>query len=266
MLPQLSWQQQRAVNSCVVGSSPTGSAKGFQQEFLYVKQKRAEVLVKYLLVNIRLDTLNLDFLLREYAKKGQFKGGCKYRPASEYLYKGSQLASHKLKIKLLREGIKLSQCEICGLSIWNNQPIPLELHYKDGDHYNNELENLQILCPNCHTQQENNSGAAIKKKSNKLAINEQSKEKKKEHFCPQCGKPFSGNGNVCIDCGHLNQRKTQWPDRETLKSEIRQNSFESLGRKYGVSGKSISKWCVAYQLPSRKTDIKACSDKGWAKV
>lgn len=41
-------------------------------------------------------------------------------------------------------------CEICGLTKWNEQNIPLEVHHIDGDHLNNTLENLQIICPNCH--------------------------------------------------------------------------------------------------------------------
>lgn len=41
-------------------------------------------------------------------------------------------------------------CECCGLSIWNDQPIPLEIHHEDGNRLNNELSNLKILCRNCH--------------------------------------------------------------------------------------------------------------------
>jgi hypothetical protein len=42
------------------------------------------------------------------------------------------------------------QCEGCGLENWRNQPIPIELHHVDGDTDNNNEENLQLLCPNCH--------------------------------------------------------------------------------------------------------------------
>ena len=70
---------------------------------------------------------------------------------------------NNIKEKLIRDGIKLHQCEKCGLTEWNGKPIPLELHHKDGDHYNNEMSNLEILCPNCHAQEPNNSGAGIKK-------------------------------------------------------------------------------------------------------
>ena len=60
--------------------------------------------------------------------------------------------SHLLSLRLIEEGLKEAKCEICGLTEWNGLPIPLELHHIDGDHYNNSLENLQILCPNCHAQ------------------------------------------------------------------------------------------------------------------
>jgi hypothetical protein len=55
-------------------------------------------------------------------------------------------------LRLIEEGIKEARCECCGLSTWNGKPIPLELHHKDLNHYNNDLDNLQILCSNCHMQ------------------------------------------------------------------------------------------------------------------
>lgn len=47
------------------------------------------------------------------------------------------------------------QCECCKLTTWLNEPITLELHHKDGDKLNNDLDNLQLLCPNCHSLTEN---------------------------------------------------------------------------------------------------------------
>lgn len=41
--------------------------------------------------------------------------------------------------------------------------LPLELHHKDCNHFNNTLDNLQILCPNCHSIQIGNCGANIGK-------------------------------------------------------------------------------------------------------
>jgi 5-methylcytosine-specific restriction endonuclease McrA len=84
-------------------------------------------------------------------------------PATEYLGTDKFIKSHNLKLKLIEEGYKKHQCEICLNSEWMGLPIPLELHHIDGDHTNNRLENLQVLCPTCHAQQPGNSGAAIKK-------------------------------------------------------------------------------------------------------
>lgn len=47
------------------------------------------------------------------------------------------------------------KCQNCGLAEWNQQPITLEVHHIDGDHLNNSLENLILLCPNCHSQTSN---------------------------------------------------------------------------------------------------------------
>ena len=43
-------------------------------------------------------------------------------------------------------------CEECGLAVWNGRPIPLELDHVNGRYTDNRLENLRILCPNCHAQ------------------------------------------------------------------------------------------------------------------
>lgn len=56
----------------------------------------------------------------------------------------------KLKERLFKEGIKQRRCEKCTLEIWNNLPIPLEINHINGLHYDNRLENIEILCPNCH--------------------------------------------------------------------------------------------------------------------
>ena len=92
-------------------------------------------------------------------KKGQKKGGCEYIPASYYIENNIPINSHKLKLKLFKDGLKEQCCELCGLSEWYGVSLPLELHHKNGNHFDNSYDNLIILCPNCHSIQEGNSGA-----------------------------------------------------------------------------------------------------------
>ena len=68
----------------------------------------------------------------------------------EYLETSKDIQSNKVRIKLSEEGFKEHKCECCGLTSWLNEPIPLELHHKDGDRHNNTIENFMLLCPNCH--------------------------------------------------------------------------------------------------------------------
>ena len=112
-------------------------------------------------LNCKQTTLNsyLEKMGIEYAgqknKKGQQKGTNLYKPASYYFDNKQQINSHKLKEKLIRDRLKENKCELCGIDTWQGVKISLELHHKNGDHYDNSFENLQILCPNCHAIQEN---------------------------------------------------------------------------------------------------------------
>ena len=99
-----------------------------------------------------------------------------YIPAAEYLGTDKFITSHNLKIKLIKEGIKENKCERCGCSEWLGQPIPLELHHKDGNHYNNKLNNLEILCPNCHALTKNYRGKNIDKKDSSYITDEKFKD------------------------------------------------------------------------------------------
>lgn len=65
---------------------------------------------------------------------------------------GSKVKTDALRQRLIRSGLKAAACEMCHRIEWNGRPIPLELDHINGDPEDNRLENLRILCPNCHAQ------------------------------------------------------------------------------------------------------------------
>lgn len=84
---------------------------------------------------------------------------CNNRPYTkeEVFVKNVKIGNNTVK-KLLKEERKY-QCEKCGLEdTWLGKPITIELHHINGDNMDNRIKNLQFLCPNCHSQTENNKG------------------------------------------------------------------------------------------------------------
>lgn len=76
----------------------------------------------------------------------------------DILVEHSTYETSKLKRRLFLEGYKEKKCECCGNTEWMGKPMPLELHHINGDNSDNRIENIEILCPNCHALTENYRG------------------------------------------------------------------------------------------------------------
>ena len=147
-------------------------------------------------------------------------------------------------------------CSICGQKpLWQGKELTLILDHIDGQNHNNQLHNLRWVCPNCNQQLETTGYKRMRTESIQKI--------EKKYYCIDCGKEITCNSNRCIECQAKSRRVTDWPTREELKQKIRYQSFVSLGKEYGVSDKAISKWCVAYNLPSRKKDINNYTNEEW---
>jgi 5-methylcytosine-specific restriction endonuclease McrA len=72
------------------------------------------------------------------------------RKIKEYLSNKHSITSHRLRLRLIHEGVFAHQCMNCKRKSWQGNPIPLELEHVDGNNKNNNLDNLKLLCPNCH--------------------------------------------------------------------------------------------------------------------
>jgi 5-methylcytosine-specific restriction endonuclease McrA len=99
-------------------------------------------------------TNNID--TKHFKGQGWNKKGINHKPSShipidQYLSNQRSITSHKLRKRLLKDGIFEHKCSKCNLTEWLGEPIPLELDHIDGCNTNNNLSNLRLLCPNCHS-------------------------------------------------------------------------------------------------------------------
>jgi DNA-binding CsgD family transcriptional regulator/5-methylcytosine-specific restriction endonuclease McrA len=91
-------------------------------------------------------------------KRGAIKPRPQVMPLEEFLVAGRTTNRVYLKNRLISANLKEDRCETCGLTEWHGAPISLHLHHVNGDGRDNRLENLQVLCPNCHSQTPNYGG------------------------------------------------------------------------------------------------------------
>ena len=72
--------------------------------------------------------------------------------STDSILRGEQPQYQRVGIKrrLFAEGLKDEKCEMCGISEWLGYKIGLELDHINGNSYDHRIDNLRILCPNCH--------------------------------------------------------------------------------------------------------------------
>lgn len=124
---------------------------------------------------IKKEILDNNIDISHFTGKGwnqgeRFRPVIKKKSLDEILQPNSSYNSNRLKQRLISEKIFQRKCHYCGLEKWLCGLIPLELEHIDGDHSNNSLDNLTLLCPNCHAltstyRGKNKLGSALSVKS-----------------------------------------------------------------------------------------------------
>ena len=202
---------------------------------------------------------------------------------SEMLVENGSGNSNSLKKRLIKEGVKEEMCEICHNSEWMGDKIPLDLHHINGNHFDNRLENLIILCPNCHRMTKNWGGKessvdlickqiAEQTAEEKIKFLLEREEKRKEEiyqnklkwgeirkipikekvikYCEYCGTEIIGRGDkfCSIECYNADQAKNVPSKEDLLIESFNHKSLESMAKKYNVSGNACKKWLKRYGI------------------
>lgn len=168
--------------------------------------------------------------------------------------------SSKLKYRLLDLGWE-DKCNICGLKDWLGNPITLHVDHINGISGDNRLENLQIICPNCHQQTETWGNKKDKGSMVKL-LNTPDLGSGAEGLvgwslttptkkCIDCDKKCSCNATRCKSCEAIrkNNNIKKRVSKEQLILDLKDlKTYVEISKKYNVSDVSIKKWCKFYNL------------------
>lgn len=145
-----------------------------------------------------------------------------------------------LKKRLLSGGLLKNKCQSCNLEgFWNGKNLNMQLDHINGINNDNRIENLRMLCPNCHSQTDTFCG----KQKGKNSI----LKKQREINGGRTDKEISSNKN---------KRKVERPTEEVLVKLIKEHGFSGTGKIYGLNGNSIKKWCLSYGISSYIKDYK----------
>lgn len=181
----------------------------------------------------RIETLSLD--VSHFKQPGSHLG--KNRKTSQELFVfGKFTTGQRLRARLVLDKIMEDVCSVCGLgSVWNDIPLVLQVDHINGDNKDNRVENLRLICPNCHSQTTTFCGRNCKKRP---------------VTCTDCDKEVSRRGLRCRTCASkINNVSKVKPSKEELAKLLWEMPTTEIAKKLNVSDKAVSNWAKRYNLP-----------------
>ena len=197
---------------------------------------------------------NIDFShipLGKGASKGKTFPNAKKIPLEEILIENSSYGRGSLKKRLFKNNLLKNECYICGQQPFhNNKVLSLQLDHINGVSDDNRLENLRILCPNCHSQTDTFAGKRHKldiPKKYRRTIKNTDGTDKLINIKPSVINPEWRNAP------RPTTRKVERPSKEVLEKLLWEKPTLQIAKDFGVSDKAVEKWAKTYNLnkPSR---------------
>lgn len=203
------------------------SGKHFQRKVYsqYTDEELKEIIQESYNIQHIISTLKINKSYHRYLTKfikdnnintSHFKIIEKKEPVISYLVKGNKhYSSAPIKRYLLKNNLVENKCCACNTPpLWNNKPLTLQLDHINGDHFDNRVENLRLICPNCHSQTDTYTGRNLREYKLKQCSECEKKIKsdnttgkcatcinKEKHLCSICKvKPKKGKWSKCSEC------------------------------------------------------------------
>lgn len=222
----------------------------------------------------RCKKLNIDtsHIIGENWAKEKYSGHPKYT-LDEICVENSWYLSGPLLLKRLKRELNWEhKCTGCNgtthLYKGEEKPIPLQIEHINGNHFDNRLENLTFLCPNCHSFTETYCGRNIKNgrgkrgeviekektKNNKEENTEKPiKEVKEKKKCLDCNIDVRKGSKRCLECYKKASRKVERPSYEILIEKVKTGNYCQVANEYGVSDKTVKKWIYYYEKEMKQS-------------
>jgi Zn finger protein HypA/HybF involved in hydrogenase expression len=193
--------------------------------------------------------IDLEFYKIKYRKiqsnKNIRRGAASKIPLSSLLVENSTHSNSGLKSKVCSAGLLKDECRECGLlPNWNDKPITLQLDHINGVNDDNRIENLRILCPNCHSQTDT-FGRKRRLKTKVACVNCPNTKTKSSQFCKEC-----------IKKNRITKAKKKFdiPAKELYDLVwVKKLPYTTIGTMLGVSDNAVRKRSVNLGIPVRKS-------------
>lgn len=165
---------------------------------------------------------------------------------SDYLF------STSLKGRLIRAGLLEYRCYSCGVVEWQGVSLALHIDHINGQRTDHRLENLRLLCPNCHsiTPTFGNRNKDKRNVEKFIEVSNVRKKQRKMHKneCVICSKGITKAATHCKSCsGKLREKtKIDWPPVIELFQMVKESSYTEVGKRLGVSDNAVRRRLVRY--------------------